>query len=316
MQWLNDALNPSAKQKKLLGTGRRWNWRLVIRLQGEETRVVLLRNNYLEPMHSTACLCPTHSSASLLLCQQLLIQSLPYSPASQPPTAAHSFDSHFQTDQWIASSWQHRPCANRCKSWASRTMQVTWVERKGQTKHSAFKRMDLWAKNPGELKQIQNVNTCGNAGPPYPTQRSFLEQHCDLQYTEVRWGHLFTSTSLLLPHPLPSPAWHWLLIFCSAKCHFIYISHKSKAASNQQSITANLSNFPIHPQANWVKAFLGQLALYSACQIPSICPTEHKEDQKMIKKELHQVPLTATKIWKNVSPRSVLTCTSAAQTWF
>lgn len=119
-----------------------------------------------------------------------------------------------------------------------------------------------------------------------------------------RWDddHPSTSPSHLLPQPLPSPAWHWPLIFCSAKCHFIYISNKSKAASSQQSITAKLSNFPIHPQANWVKAFWGQLALYSACQIPSLCPTEHKEDQETIKNELHLVPLTATKIWQNVFP--------------
>lgn len=201
----------------------------------------------------------------------------------------------------MASSWQDRPCANQWHSWASRTMQVTWGERKELIKHSAFKRMDLWAKNPGDMRQTQDANTCGNVGTPHLTQRSFLEQTVTI--TQVGWWSPFLHPQQnLLPLPLPSPAWHWPLIFCSAKCHFIYISNKSKAASSHQSISAKLSNFPIHPSANWVRAFWGQLALYSACQIPSLCPTEHEEDQKMIKKELHLVPLTSTKIWENVFP--------------
>lgn len=91
LHWLNDVLNLSAKYKKLLGAGRRWNRRLLIRLQGKKkARVVLLRHNSPECTHSTAL--RHYSSASICL----------YKPCHRALPAA----SHSSSQLWFSfSKW-------------------------------------------------------------------------------------------------------------------------------------------------------------------------------------------------------------------
>lgn len=142
-------------------------------------------------MQSTACLCPTHSSASPLLRQDLL-----YNPCKPAPAAAHCSDSHFQTNQCIASSWQHRPCASRWKL-LGQCRSLGWRERgKLNILHSRG-----WTCGP--KIQTQNVNTCGNAGTPCLTQKTSWLAGAALWPSIQRWDddHAFTSSSHLLPHP-------------------------------------------------------------------------------------------------------------------
>lgn len=159
---------------------------------GEKSHIVLLRHNYLEHIHSTECLCPTHSSARMWLHKPCQPASSSSSQLWFPSKAIDGLHPHDRTD--------HVPINER----AGLLGQCRSLGQRERSKLSALHSRG-WTKNPGDMRQTQNVNTCGNAGTPCLTQRSFLEQHCD-HHTEVGWWSPFHHPQPPSPSPLPSPA--------------------------------------------------------------------------------------------------------------
>lgn len=141
-------------------------------------------------------------------------------------------------------------------------MQVTRVERKGQIKHSAFKRMHLWAKNPGDIRQTQNVNTCGNAGTPCLTQRSFLVSWSSTVTinTETGWWPSLHQYQPPPPSPLAQPclalASHLLLSKMPFHLHFQQVQSCLQSANHNCQVI----KLPHSSISTLSKSFLGAIS--------------------------------------------------------
>lgn len=176
--------------------------------------------------------------------------------------------------------------------------------------------MHLWAKNPGDTRQTQNANTCGNAGTPCLTQRSFLVSWSSTVTinTEMGWWPSLHQYQPPPPSPLAQPclalASHLLLSKMPFHLHFQQVQSCLQSANHNCQVI----KLPHSSISTVSKSFFGAISTLFGMS-NSISVLQSTKKIKMIKKELHQVPLTATKILKKCIPRTVLTCTSPAQTW-